>query len=93
MKDIAIYKLARIEQAIDDLSRAVERLERAAQSRPTPVAVVEDEDMGESESEAALRREVEGLRADYENLRTISRTISGRLDSTIDRVRGVLDAP
>jgi hypothetical protein len=92
LKDIAIYKLARIEQAIDDLSRAVERLEAAAYSRAVDIPVVE-EDPGESESEIALRREIEGLRADYENLRTISRTISGRLDSTIDRVRGVLDAP
>jgi hypothetical protein len=98
LKDIAIYKLARIEQAIESLARAVDRLEMAAASRPLVEAValepaeVVPAEVPESESEIALRREIEGLRADYENLRTISRTVSNRLDSTIDRVRGVLEA-
>ncbi|WP_041794406.1 hypothetical protein [Pararhodospirillum photometricum] len=84
MKDIAIYKLARIEQAVDSLSRAIDRLELAALER-APL------DPEHSAAEEALRREIEDLKADYENLRTVSQAVSTRLDSAIGRVRAVLE--
>lgn len=86
MQDIAVYKLSRIEQALDSLSRAVDRLEAASEGlgRSHPVADAI------SSSEEALRLEIADLRADYDNLRTISQTVSQRLENAIGRVRAVL---
>lgn len=84
MQDIAIYKLSRIEQALEGLSRAIDRLETASEglSDPRPVEA--------STAEDALRLEIADLRADYDNLRTISQTVSQRLENAIGRVRAVL---
>ncbi len=85
MKDIAIYKLTRIEQALETLAHAVQRLDRAARER------LEAEP--EAAFDAEMEAELEALRADYENLRTVSQVVSDRLDGAIHRLRDTLDSP
>ncbi|MBE1236069.1 hypothetical protein IHV25_00140 [Phaeovibrio sulfidiphilus] len=86
-KEIAIYKLDRIEQALDGLSRAVDRLDAATIGLKEPR---DPRDGFPSSQEEQLRREIEDLRANYQNLLTISDTVSRRVEKAIVRVRGVL---
>ncbi|GEO80532.1 DUF4164 family protein [Pararhodospirillum oryzae] len=88
MQDIAIYKLVRIEQAVESLARAIDRLETVVVERGGAGGAA---GAGDPAVEAELRQEIEELRADYENLRTVSQAVAGRLDSAIGHVQTVLD--
>lgn len=73
--------ITRLQQARERLENAVARLEEASRFR------LEAADGGDSE----LVEELRVVRERCETLEQRSRDVSAKLDSTIDRVKGLLD--
>ena len=87
MKDIAIYRLQRIEKALERLDSAVSRLENAsaeAAQRSANVAASNGQDKDGGQLELA-EAELAALRRDYDTLRKAATTVVDRLDETIER--------
>ena len=91
MKDIAIYRLQRVEKALERLGTAVTRLETAADviSRP-PVDGQDSPKDGEQYD--LIQAELEAIRGDYKNLHAAASKVADRLDERIavldDAVQG-----
>lgn len=88
LKDIAIYRLQRVEKALKRLNQAVSRLDTAADKLPTDPpnadpSTQEDQETGQYE---LVQAELKALQADYDRLHTAATTVAGRLDETIARL-------
>lgn len=90
LKDIAIYRLQRVEKALERLDRAVSRLDAASSALPQDQPETA-EGGTENEQYDLAQAELTALRADYERLRTAAMTVSSRLDETIARLEGASD--
>ena len=88
MKDIAIYRLQKVEKALERLGVAVARLESATDVFE-PIQDSELQASAGCEQLTLLQVELEAMRADYDQLRTAATQVAQRLDDTIYR----FDAP
>lgn len=80
-----------IEEAIERLADAVQRLEYAGHARveamrANPALSVEDDHQAER-----LAAELAAVRHDYEALQLTSQNASGRIDAAIGRLRAILE--
>lgn len=84
LKDIAIYRLGRIEKAIERLGAAVTRLESATQSDKSAKAA----SLAKNAEDTAILLELEmaNLKKDYAALYVAAGTVVERLDATIGRL-------
>jgi hypothetical protein len=76
-----------LEQASERFNKALARLEAAARAY---AARAGDAKMHEKLNEG-LTEALQATQAEYASLRDVTRTVSRRLDETIDRVRGMLE--
>ena len=82
MKDIAIYRLQRVEKALERLGTAVSRLEAATEGlRSESVQVPDGPEEGEQFD--LIQAELDAVRADYEVLRVAATKAADRLDEKI----------
>ena len=83
LKDIAIYRLQRVEKALERLGAAVGRLEGA-----TIAIQVPDEADSKAQTDVGqlnfLHTEIESVRADYDRLHAAATQVADRLDQTIE---------
>jgi hypothetical protein len=79
--------MTRLEQARERLLNAVARVEAAVRVN---LASSGDDRIHEQLSQS-LTEALQATQAEYASLRETARTISDRLDATIDRLRSVLD--
>jgi hypothetical protein len=79
--------MTRLEEARERLVNAVARLEAAVRVN---LAAAGDERVHEKLSQS-LTEALQATQAEYASLRDLSRTVSERLDGTIDRLRAVLE--
>lgn len=88
LKDIAIYRLQRVEKALERLDGAVSRLDAAMSVRQADKADPVDPSVESAQNVQydLAQAELTALRADYERLRAAATTVSGRLDKTISRL-------
>ncbi len=80
MKDIAIYRLQRVDKALERLNAAVARFDAAIQTKGI------DTSQGTREAEsgkADLQAELNALRKDYDALHAAASTVADRLDGTV----------
>ena len=80
LKDIAIYRLQRVDKALERLNAAVDRLDTAIQTKgasETPGT------SGADSGNAALKAELSALRKDYDALHAAASSVADRLDSTV----------
>jgi len=75
--------MSRLQEAHERLETAVTRLDQAVEKRFTVVDSQQDV--------AALSEELDAARSDNNRLQAVTSTLASRLDSTIDRLRKVLD--
>lgn len=92
LKDIAIYRLQRVEKALERLNGAVSRLDAAASALPVEQPKSQDVS-GQNDQYDLAQAELTALRADYERLRLAATTVTGRLDDTIERLEAPQHAP
>lgn len=87
LKDIAIYRLQRVEKALERLGAAVSRLEGAAAQVHVPD---ETESIGNQDDGQLnlLQTELDSVRADYDRLKVAATDVAARLDSTIEKLDG-----
>lgn len=90
LKDIAIYRLQRVDKALERLGAAVARLESATQAENAAFAANGGQNDGDL---AAAQSELAALKADYEVLHKAASTVADRLDQTIDRLSADSAAP
>lgn len=83
MKDIAIYRLQRIEKALERLGTAVSRLEAATEGLGSESVQVED-GPAEGEQFDLIQAELDAVRADYEVLRAAATKAADRIDEKIE---------
>jgi predicted nucleic acid-binding Zn-ribbon protein len=73
--------MSRVMNALEQLDAAIERLETAVEKR-----------LGRDRAERErLNEELKGLRQNHVTLQSEARTVSGRLDSAIGRLRSILE--
>jgi len=87
LKPIENSSAGRIEQALDRLGAAVERLEHAGRTHV--------QGQGSAEESARIERlnaELAAMRQDYESLQLTSQKATGRIDAAIGRLKAVLEA-
>ncbi len=75
--------MSRLQEAQDRLETALTRLDQAVDKRFTAVDSQQDV--------TALSEELDAARSDNARLQAVTSTLASRLDSTIDRLRKVLD--
>lgn len=83
LKDIAIYRLQRVEKALKRLGAAVDRLEGAAAAIELPAEVDSSVQSGNGQLNF-LQTELESVKADYNRLRIAATQVADRLDQTIE---------
>lgn len=86
LKDIAIYRLQRVEKALGRLDAAVSRLETAGMAvleRAEAASTLGEQTNGQQIE--IIEAELEGLRKDYDALRTAATSVADRLDATISK--------
>ncbi|MDG2244677.1 MAG: hypothetical protein P8L66_14425 [Rhodospirillaceae bacterium] len=83
MKDIAIYRLQRVDKALERLGAAVGRLESAARSLDVE-AVEQKEDPEEGEQFKLIKAELDAVKADYNQLHSAASKVADRLDDKIE---------
>ena len=83
MKDIAIYRLQRVEKALERLGTAVTRLESATTGLGVK-DVAQEDGRKEGEQFSLLQAELDAIRADYEQLHTAASQVADRLDDKIE---------
>lgn len=92
LKDIAIYRLQRVEKALERLGAAVTRLETVADVIPRP-SVDGLEGPQDGEQYDLIQAELEAIRGDYKNLHAVASKVADRLDEKIavldDAVQGI----
>jgi chromosome segregation ATPase len=85
--------MSRLELAAEQLSAALEKLEKAARERPKPAAAVPVSDRRlavlESEKEQLLGR-IAALEEELAALSSITEDVEGRLDGAIGEIRAAL---
>ena len=88
-----------LEQAQLRFTRALERLEKAAESAAAGASGSAEEHADLAAELAAVREdrdrlaaELDTLRSSYESMKTLTQTVAVRLDGTIARVRGALNS-
>lgn len=86
LKDIAIYRLSRVEKALERLNTAVGRLDAAAETIPTGAPAADADTAPQSDQYDLAQAELAALRADYDRLHEAATTVAGRLDETIERL-------
>ncbi|MGB0696686.1 MAG: hypothetical protein ACPGOY_13630 [Rhodospirillaceae bacterium] len=93
MTDTTPPRMTKIEEALELLALSVVRLEGAAQDVLAAKASIEDGEGGAGATvvDPEMTKELEALRTDYDNLKTVSRAVSGRLDGAIERLRTALE--
>lgn len=82
--------MSQLDQAVDRLNAALDRLERAAQARldqPSGAA-----DGGGAPDDAQLHAELDAVRTENDTLRQANADAGQRLDKAIERLHGVLGA-
>ena len=89
MKDIAIYKLLRVERALERLGTAVLRLEAATEGLGTDSAQVQD-GPAEGEQFELIQAELDAVRADYEVLRSAATNAANRIEEKIETLDNVV---
>lgn len=82
MKDIAIYRLQRVEKALERLSAAVSRLETVADGIPK-LKVSDEGGPKEGEQFDLIQAELDAIRGDYRTLHTAASKVADRLDERI----------
>ncbi|MBT5239657.1 MAG: hypothetical protein HOH20_09805 [Rhodospirillaceae bacterium] len=87
MKDIAIYRLQRVEKALERLGTAVNRLESAT-TRLDVKDIEQDDGPKEGEQFNLLQAELDAIRADYEQLHSAASQVADRLDDKIELLGG-----
>jgi hypothetical protein len=75
--------MSRLQEAHERLETAVTRLDQAVDKRFTVV--------GSQQDATALSDALDAARSDNTRLHTVTSTLASRLDSTIDRLRKILD--
>ncbi len=91
LKDIAIYRLQRVEKALERLGAAVGRLEGAT----TAIEVPEEADSSVQSDKGQLNflhTELESVRADYDRLHAAASQVANRLDQTIETLDNSVDS-
>lgn len=83
MKDIAIYRLQRVEKALERLGTAVSRLEAATEGLGPNSAQAQD-GPAEGEQFDLIQAELDAVRADYEVLRVAATKAADRIDEKIE---------
>lgn len=81
-----------IEEAIERLSQAVERLEDACHVSRDERKALGGLQSGYAEREHQLAAELASARADYDSLQLTSIQASGRIDVAIGRLKAILEA-
>jgi hypothetical protein len=89
LKDIAIYKLLRVERALERLGTAVLRLEAATEGLGTDSAHVQDVP-AEGEQFELIQAELDAVRADYEVLRSAATNAANRIEEKIETLDNVV---
>ena len=89
MKDIAIYRLQRVDKALERLNAAVARLETAVQSKEPKEAAPAGENV---QALADAKAEIKSLRSEYESLHAAASSVAERLDGTIDQLKAEASA-
>ncbi|MGB8274767.1 MAG: DUF4164 family protein [Alphaproteobacteria bacterium] len=79
--------MTRLDQAKERLVNAVARLEAAVKVNR---ATAGDDKIHEKLSQS-LTEALQGTQAEYASLKDVTRTVSDRLDATIDRLRAALE--
>ena len=94
-----VAAVANLEQAQLRFTRALERLEKAAETATAgaPGSATNQADLTAELSVVKADRdrlaaELETLRSSYESMKSLTQTVAVRLDGTIARVRGALDS-
>lgn len=93
LKDIAIYRLSRVEKALERLNTAVSRLDAAAESIPEGAPADDTDTARQSDQYELAKAELAALRADYDRLHAAATTVAGRLDETIERLESSTTSP
>lgn len=86
LKDIAIYRLQRVEKALERLNTAVSRLDAVAERIPADKPADEAGAAPQTDQYDLAQAELTALRADYDRLHSAATTVAGRLDETIERL-------
>lgn len=84
LKDIAIYRLQRVDKALERLNAAVARLEAAVQSKGPDAAKPAGENV---QALADAKAEIKALRGEYESLHAVASSVADKLDGTIDQLK------
>lgn len=83
LKDIAIYRLQRVEKALERLGTAVGRLETAASALDVG-AGEQKEAPEEGEQFNLIQAELDAIKADYKQLHSAASQVADRLDDKIE---------
>lgn len=86
LKDIAIYRLQRVEKALERLNQAVGRLDSAASTLKVETPEPDSDHDGQNDQYDLAQAELTALKADYDRLHEAATTVAGRLDETIERL-------
>ena len=84
MKDIAIYRLERVDKALERLDAVVARLETAVQSKGAIPATQSGEN---GQALTDVRADMAALRSDYDALHAVASKVADRLDGSIDQLK------
>ncbi len=74
------------------VSRAVARLEQVVDKLESAMAAKIERSPGDDEQAIALMDQLENLHSENTELKLMNKTVSGRLNGTIDRLKTVLEA-
>lgn len=85
MKDIAIYRLQRVDKALERLNAAFARLEAAVDAKGAGPPSRSGSDDGKALAD--VQAELSALRQDYESLHGAASKVADRLDGTLDRLK------
>ena len=80
--------MTRLEQASERFDKALKRLEAAARA----IAARSGDAKMHEKLNQGLTEALQATQAEYAALRDATRTVSGRLDETIDQLRNVLES-
>ena len=90
MKDIAIYRLQRVESALARLNTAVAHLETVAEAAMRAEPAMPGEEPNDAD---ALQADLASLKHDYETLHAAATKVAARLDKTIEQLSAAPAGP
>lgn len=85
VSNTTIHKETKLVRARTKLEQSVARLEAALEEKLAKA-------QGDNPEVVALQDELENLKADNARLKLLNKTVSGRLDNTIGRLKTVLES-